>query len=136
MYLAYAYLNATEYDAFGSLLDEDVSVHLPGEESVRGKDSVMWLEFSRDLVYSLESVWTTPGGVFVTGVVHPRTDSAGAVGFVDILTFSPCGLLLTRKRFHAEPPGVNHPLTVGESSGFQQKFRTRVGQLFRRWTPC
>lgn len=136
VYLTYAYLNASEYDDFGSLLDDDVTVWLPGEDPVHGKELVILQEYSRDLVYSLESVWATPGGVFVTGVVHARLDPADAMGFVDILTFSPHGLLLVRKRYHARMSGANQPLTARESSVFHSAFRGRLGKLFRRWAPC
>lgn len=69
VHLSYAYLNARDYDAFVSLLDEDVTVRGPDGTSVCGREAVVAAEQRRRRTYVLEDLWSTAGRVVATEIL-------------------------------------------------------------------
>ncbi|MGI5403447.1 nuclear transport factor 2 family protein [Streptomyces sp. CA-135486] len=104
VYLSYAYLNARDYDAFASLLEDDVTVSVPDEVIAKGRAAVISTERRRRVSYSLEDLWAGQGRIVATGVFYRQADSVQGVDFADIFTVSPRGLIASRKTYASVCP--------------------------------
>ena len=104
VYLSYAYLNARDYDAFASLLEDDVTVSVPGEVIAKGRAAVISTERGRRVSYSLEDLWAGQGRIVATGVFYQQADSVQGVDFADIFTVSSRGLIASRKTYASVCP--------------------------------
>ncbi|MFK4227063.1 nuclear transport factor 2 family protein [Streptomyces sp. NPDC019890] len=104
VYLSYAYLNARDYDAFASLLEDDVTVSVPGEVIAIGRAAVISTERGRRVSYSLEDLWAGQGRIVATGVFYRQADSVHGVDFADIFIVSSRGLIASRKTYASVCP--------------------------------
>ncbi|MFF3801440.1 nuclear transport factor 2 family protein [Streptomyces sp. NPDC002134] len=93
VYLSYAYLNAGDYDAFASLLADDVTVQGPHGTAGRGRDGVIAAETSRQFRYSVEDVWVAGPRIVATGILYTRQAPVRETDFAAIFTLSKSGLI-------------------------------------------
>lgn len=93
VYLSYAYLNAGDYDAFASLLDDDVTVRGPLGTGARGRAAVIAEERNRQFRYSVEDVWAAGGRIVATGILYPGEEPGREVDFAALFTLSKSGLI-------------------------------------------
>lgn len=68
VYLSYAYLNARDYDAFASLLDEDVTLRESDGTAAFGRAAVTAAEECRRFTYVIEDLWGSAEKMVVTGI--------------------------------------------------------------------
>ncbi|MFJ6632441.1 nuclear transport factor 2 family protein [Streptomyces sp. NPDC091376] len=101
VYLSYAYLNARDYDAFASLLDEDVTLRGPDGTAAFGRAAVTAAEESRRFTYVIEDLWGSAERMVVTGIRRCPEDTCPAVDFAAIFNLSKCGLISSCRTYVA-----------------------------------
>jgi hypothetical protein len=99
VYLGYAYLNARDYDAFASLVEDDVTVRVPGEPPARGRAAVVASERRRGFRYSLRDLWLAQGRIVATGVLYQHGGAEPELDFAEIFTMSSYGLIAERRTY-------------------------------------
>ncbi|MDQ3404937.1 MAG: hypothetical protein M3548_16370 [Actinomycetota bacterium] len=106
--LAYDYLDAGDFDAYGSLLDEHTHVCGIGPDRARGRDHAVRAAKARAESagrHHLYKVIVDNGNVVATGR-YVGLSAAAAFDFADVFTLSDDGLLLSHRRFrYIEGPG-------------------------------
>ncbi|MEU3302071.1 nuclear transport factor 2 family protein [Streptomyces sp. NPDC006678] len=101
VYLSYAYLNARDYDAFASLLDEDVTLRESDGTAAFGRAAVTAAEESRRFTYVIEDLWGSAEKMVVTGIRRRPEDPCTAVDFAAIFNLSKCGLISSCRTYVA-----------------------------------
>ncbi len=112
--LWYHYLDARDFDAYGSLLDDNAQVHRPDAPPGYGRQQVM--ERQAELARStagphIYKIVAAEDAVAVMGRYTPAPESApgrdaadGDVEFADFFTLTDKGLLLTCRRYYFAAP--------------------------------
>jgi len=104
--MAYHYVDAGDFDSYGSLLHEDVQVRGLAGRPAHGRADAMQLargtRKGRHELYKLIA-----DGDSVVAVGRHRSAGPAAVEFADVFTLADNGLLLCHRRFVApEPTGT------------------------------
>jgi hypothetical protein len=113
--LSYHYLDAVDFDAFASLLDEDAQVSRPDAPPSHGRAEVLRLQEEMALRYSghhIHRIVAEGYAVAVTGVTGLRDGPPGPgcqrevrkVEFADFFTLTHEGMLLGYRRYYFAVP--------------------------------
>jgi ketosteroid isomerase-like protein len=109
--LSYLYLDSSDIDAYGSLLDDDVRVTRPDSPPCQGRREVLTMYRRLAGPHERHEIYKTVADgdcVAVMGrVVRPRSGTDGEkqyVEFADFFTLSDEGMLLGCRRYYFAPP--------------------------------
>lgn len=113
--LSYHYLDAVDFDAYGSLLDEDAQVSRPDAPPGHGRAEVLRLQEEMACRYSghhLHQIVAQEHTVAVTGVTGlcggppapGRQQEVRKVEFADFFTLTDEGMLLGYRRYYFAVP--------------------------------
>jgi SnoaL-like domain len=111
--LSYHYLDTVDFDAYGSLLDQDAQVNRPDAPPSHGRAEVLRLQEKLALRYSghhIHRIVAEGYAVAVTGVTGLCDGPSGGppeasrVEFADFFTLTDEGLLLGYRRYYFAVP--------------------------------